>query len=131
MLPGVTSCCAAHFLTDAHLDLPYSMCVSGVTACTVSLFNKQRTVQVSYSTADVAALNVHKHVCVCVIEREGQRDTDKDMETLCGPGLLNPLIVFCLCRSRKIQIRNIPPHLQWEVSCLSGKLCVCVCMVPS
>uniref|UniRef100_A0A3Q3EC84 Uncharacterized protein n=1 Tax=Labrus bergylta TaxID=56723 RepID=A0A3Q3EC84_9LABR len=22
-------------------------------------------------------------------------------------------------KSRKIQIRNIPPHLQWEVSCLS------------
>ncbi|XP_030916169.1 insulin-like growth factor 2 mRNA-binding protein 2 [Geospiza fortis] len=22
---------------------------------------------------------------------------------------------LCLCRSRKIQIRNIPPHLQWEV----------------
>ncbi|XP_009461099.1 PREDICTED: insulin-like growth factor 2 mRNA-binding protein 2 [Nipponia nippon] len=27
----------------------------------------------------------------------------------------DPNLGLCLCRSRKIQIRNIPPHLQWEV----------------
>ena len=32
-----------------------------------------------------------------------------------------------LCRSRKIQIRNIPPHLQWEVGFMCV-LCVCVCV---
>uniref|UniRef100_A0A673CM13 Insulin-like growth factor 2 mRNA binding protein 2a n=1 Tax=Sphaeramia orbicularis TaxID=375764 RepID=A0A673CM13_9TELE len=32
-------------------------------------------------------------------------------------------------KSRKIQIRNIPPHLQWEVSCLClCTVCVCVCL---
>uniref|UniRef100_A0A8B9SAL0 Insulin like growth factor 2 mRNA binding protein 2 n=1 Tax=Apteryx owenii TaxID=8824 RepID=A0A8B9SAL0_APTOW len=32
---------------------------------------------------------------------------------MCIPSNRN--LGLCLCRSRKIQIRNIPPHLQWEV----------------
>uniref|UniRef100_A0AAY4BFS2 Uncharacterized protein n=1 Tax=Denticeps clupeoides TaxID=299321 RepID=A0AAY4BFS2_9TELE len=31
--------------------------------------------------------------------------------------------VCCAAVSCKLQIRNIPPHLQWEVS-----VCVCVCV---
>lgn len=38
----------------------------------------------------------------------------KPFPSCCGvPADPNPGL--CLCRSRKIQIRNIPPHLQWEV----------------
>uniref|UniRef100_A0A8C0F928 Insulin like growth factor 2 mRNA binding protein 2 n=1 Tax=Bubo bubo TaxID=30461 RepID=A0A8C0F928_BUBBB len=33
----------------------------------------------------------------------------------CCSVLADPNPGLCLCRSRKIQIRNIPPHLQWEV----------------
>uniref|UniRef100_A0A663LV08 Insulin like growth factor 2 mRNA binding protein 2 n=1 Tax=Athene cunicularia TaxID=194338 RepID=A0A663LV08_ATHCN len=33
----------------------------------------------------------------------------------CCSMLADPNPGLCLCRSRKIQIRNIPPHLQWEV----------------
>ncbi|XP_038002143.1 insulin-like growth factor 2 mRNA-binding protein 2 isoform X2 [Motacilla alba alba] len=35
--------------------------------------------------------------------------------SLCCEAPADPNPGLCLCRSRKIQIRNIPPHLQWEV----------------
>uniref|UniRef100_A0A8C4S5L6 K Homology domain-containing protein n=1 Tax=Erpetoichthys calabaricus TaxID=27687 RepID=A0A8C4S5L6_ERPCA len=35
------------------------------------------------------------------------------MVSKCSASFNNPVVLFC--RSRKIQIRNIPPHLQWEV----------------
>uniref|UniRef100_A0A8D2QNJ6 Insulin like growth factor 2 mRNA binding protein 2 n=1 Tax=Zosterops lateralis melanops TaxID=1220523 RepID=A0A8D2QNJ6_ZOSLA len=35
--------------------------------------------------------------------------------SLCCEVPADPNPGLCLCRSRKIQIRNIPPHLQWEV----------------
>uniref|UniRef100_A0A8C7XIX3 Insulin-like growth factor 2 mRNA binding protein 2a n=1 Tax=Oryzias sinensis TaxID=183150 RepID=A0A8C7XIX3_9TELE len=53
-----------------------------------------------------------------------QNSAIKAIENLSGKCLISDAVavhsasVSHLCRSRKIQIRNIPPHLQWEVSCL-------------
>uniref|UniRef100_A0A4W6FKQ6 Insulin-like growth factor 2 mRNA binding protein 2a n=2 Tax=Lates calcarifer TaxID=8187 RepID=A0A4W6FKQ6_LATCA len=57
-----------------------------------------------------------------------QNSAIKAIETLSGKVELHGKVIEVdysvpkKLRSRKIQIRNIPPHLQWEVSCLS----VCV-----
>uniref|UniRef100_A0A665WWI8 RRM domain-containing protein n=1 Tax=Echeneis naucrates TaxID=173247 RepID=A0A665WWI8_ECHNA len=60
-----------------------------------------------------------------------QNSAIKAIETLSGKVELHGKVIEVdysvpkKLRSRKIQIRNIPPHLQWEVSCLS----VCVRML--
>uniref|UniRef100_A0A673CM03 Insulin-like growth factor 2 mRNA binding protein 2a n=1 Tax=Sphaeramia orbicularis TaxID=375764 RepID=A0A673CM03_9TELE len=63
-----------------------------------------------------------------------QNSAIKAIETLSGKVELHGKVIEVdysvpkKLRSRKIQIRNIPPHLQWEVSCLC--LCtVCVCVL--
>uniref|UniRef100_A0A665WW33 RRM domain-containing protein n=1 Tax=Echeneis naucrates TaxID=173247 RepID=A0A665WW33_ECHNA len=54
-----------------------------------------------------------------------QNSAIKAIETLSGKVELHGKVIEVdysvpkKLRSRKIQIRNIPPHLQWEVSCLS------------
>uniref|UniRef100_A0A3B3VAD8 Insulin-like growth factor 2 mRNA binding protein 2a n=1 Tax=Poecilia latipinna TaxID=48699 RepID=A0A3B3VAD8_9TELE len=62
-----------------------------------------------------------------------QNSAIKAIETLSGKVELHGKLIEVdysvpkKLRSRKIQIRNIPPHLQWEVSCfLSLFVCVCV-----
>uniref|UniRef100_A0A3Q2T0Y6 Insulin-like growth factor 2 mRNA binding protein 2a n=1 Tax=Fundulus heteroclitus TaxID=8078 RepID=A0A3Q2T0Y6_FUNHE len=53
-----------------------------------------------------------------------QNSAIKAIETLSGKCIIQ--LPGKILQSRKIQIRNIPPHLQWEVSCF---LCVCVCVL--
>uniref|UniRef100_A0A8C4HXW2 Insulin-like growth factor 2 mRNA binding protein 2a n=1 Tax=Dicentrarchus labrax TaxID=13489 RepID=A0A8C4HXW2_DICLA len=61
-----------------------------------------------------------------------QNSAIKAIETLSGKVELHGKVIEVdysvpkKLRSRKIQIRNIPPHLQWEVSCLSVYVCVYV-----
>uniref|UniRef100_A0A671Z246 Insulin-like growth factor 2 mRNA binding protein 2a n=1 Tax=Sparus aurata TaxID=8175 RepID=A0A671Z246_SPAAU len=63
-----------------------------------------------------------------------QNSAIKAIETLSGKVELHGKVIEVdysvpkKLRSRKIQIRNIPPHLQWEVSCLSLCVYVCVCV---
>uniref|UniRef100_A0A7N8X3T3 Insulin-like growth factor 2 mRNA binding protein 2a n=1 Tax=Mastacembelus armatus TaxID=205130 RepID=A0A7N8X3T3_9TELE len=60
-----------------------------------------------------------------------QNSAIKAIETLSGKVELHGKVIEVdysvpkKLRSRKIQIRNIPPHLQWEVSVY---MCVCVCV---
>uniref|UniRef100_A0A3B5KSK3 Insulin-like growth factor 2 mRNA binding protein 2a n=1 Tax=Xiphophorus couchianus TaxID=32473 RepID=A0A3B5KSK3_9TELE len=65
-----------------------------------------------------------------------QNSAIKAIETLSGKVELHGKLIEVdysvpkKLRSRKIQIRNIPPHLQWEVSCfLFLFVCVCVCVL--
>uniref|UniRef100_A0A671Z2A4 Insulin-like growth factor 2 mRNA binding protein 2a n=1 Tax=Sparus aurata TaxID=8175 RepID=A0A671Z2A4_SPAAU len=64
-----------------------------------------------------------------------QNSAIKAIETLSGKVELHGKVIEVdysvpkKLRSRKIQIRNIPPHLQWEVSCLSLCVYVCVCVL--
>uniref|UniRef100_A0A7N9AUD0 Insulin-like growth factor 2 mRNA binding protein 2a n=1 Tax=Mastacembelus armatus TaxID=205130 RepID=A0A7N9AUD0_9TELE len=61
-----------------------------------------------------------------------QNSAIKAIETLSGKVELHGKVIEVdysvpkKLRSRKIQIRNIPPHLQWEVSVY---MCVCVCVL--
>uniref|UniRef100_A0A669DN61 Insulin-like growth factor 2 mRNA binding protein 2a n=1 Tax=Oreochromis niloticus TaxID=8128 RepID=A0A669DN61_ORENI len=61
-----------------------------------------------------------------------QNSAIKAIETLSGKVELHGKVIEVdysvpkKLRSRKIQIRNIPPHLQWEVSVCLRLVCVCV-----